>query len=224
MAQSALPPTPVVLASFFKRLEGLENILRVILSDARISALMTFRGDPDKKVLLDFSRFPARIVEDENAREATIQVAVRGDVMHDILLDRIKPGVAVGQREMLLRGSAINLAKFIPLFDFGPLLYREHLTDMGIYGFCRPTGNGSSREVSMNDHQFKGDPIPLVQYSPLEKVMFGMINGLSYVLGYVVGTIRFRLFKNMNLFDVLSAMSQGLEAAAPREKTENGNG
>ena len=75
---------------------------------------MTFRGDPEKKVLMDFSKAPARIVEDETAREATIQVAVQGDVMHEVLLDRIKPGVAVGRREMLLRGSAINLAKFIP--------------------------------------------------------------------------------------------------------------
>ena len=224
MTQPALPPTPVVLASFFRRLEGLENILRVILSDARISALMTFRGDPEKKVLMDFSKAPARIVEDETAREATIQVAVQGDVMHDVLLDRIKPGVAVGRREMLLRGSAINLAKFIPLFDFGPMLYREHLTDLGIHGFSRPKSNGSSREVSMDDQQFQGEPISLVQYSPVEKVMFGVINGISYVLGFVVGTIRFRLFKNLNLFDVLSAMSRGLDAATPGERSDNGKG
>jgi hypothetical protein len=30
--------------------------------------------------------------------------------------------------------------------------------------------------------------------------------------------VRYRLFKKLNLFDVLSAMSRGLAAAAPREE------
>ena len=137
MNTSGPPPTPVVLASFFHRLEDVEAITRVMLSNAKISALLTLRGETEKKVLLDFTKYPALIRSDDHIRSGTIYVTVAGDVMHEVLLDRLPAGVALGRREMLLRGSASNLAKFIPLFDFGPLLYREHLTDMGIYGFSR---------------------------------------------------------------------------------------
>ena len=60
MTGSATPATTEVLASFFKRLEGLEEIVRIVMSHYRMSALFTFRGTPEKKVLLDFSRSPAK--------------------------------------------------------------------------------------------------------------------------------------------------------------------
>jgi hypothetical protein len=195
----------------------METITRVILSHAEISALMTFRGEPQKKVLLDFSQTPARIVVDGEARTGTIQVTVRGEVMHDILLDRMPPGVAMGRREMLLRGCAADLAKFIPLFAFGPVLYREHLTDLGLFGYSRPGAQNPLKEVAMSDTpQFQGNPIPLVRLSPVEKVAFSVMNGLSYAMGYMVGWLRYRVFRNLNLFQVLSSMSRGLSAALPR--------
>ena len=217
MNTSGPPPTPVVLASFFHRLEDVEAITRVMLSNAKISALLTLRGETEKKVLLDFTKYPALIRSDDHIRSGTIYVTVAGDVMHEVLLDRLPAGVALGRREMLLRGSASNLAKFIPLFDFGPLLYREHLTDMGIYGFSRQPEKNLPKEITMNTPQFKGDPIPLVQLSTFEKVLFGIINSLSYGLGYLFGLLRYRVLKKMNLFSVLSAMSQGLAAATPKE-------
>jgi len=73
----------------------------------------------------------------------------------------------------------------------------------------------------MDKEQCKGDPIPLVQLSPFEKTVFALMNGLSYGLGYLVGLMRYRLFKKMNLFSVLSFMSRGLAAAAPRQEPES---
>ena len=75
----------------------------------------------------------------------------------------------------------------------------------------------------MESRTFKGDPIPLVPLSGFEKVMFGALNGVSYSLGYLVGLARYRVFKKLNLFDVLSAMSRGLAAAAPHGKLESRN-
>ena len=210
------PPTPVVLASFFERLECMETITRVILSHAEISALMTFRGEPEKKVLLDYSKTPALIRVDGDDRDGSIRVTVRGDVMHDVLLNRMPPGVAMSRREMLLRGSALNQAKFIPLFAFGPVLYREHLTDLGLFGYSRPGAQPPRKETAMSDQpQFQGKPIPLVRLSTFEKITFAVMNGLSYAMGYMVGVMRYRVFKNMNLFQVLSSMSRGLAAASP---------
>ena len=70
---------------------------------------------------------------------------------------------------------------------------------------------------------FNGDPIPLVSLSGFEKATFGALNGVSFALGYLVGLVRYRVFKKLNLFDVLSAMSRGLAAAAPQGKLKNRN-
>jgi hypothetical protein len=92
-------------------------------------------------------------------------------------------------------------------------------------GFSRQAGDHRPSEVAMDKIEFKGDPIPLVQLSPFEKVFFAIMNGFSYGLGYLVGFLRYRVFKNMNLFSVLSSMSRGLSAAAPlEEKADRGAG
>ena len=75
----------------------------------------------------------------------------------------------------------------------------------------------------MGSKSFKGDPIPLVRLSNFEKVVFGALNGISYALGYFVGIVRYRVFRKLNLFDVLSAMSRGLAAAEPRERLGSSN-
>ncbi len=216
-------PQTEILASFFKRLEAIETIVRIIISEARIRALLTFRGDPERKVLLDFSNFPARVVFDDPARDADIIVTARGEIMHDILSGRMSAGTALGQRELLLRGSSSHLARLIPLFDFGPVLYREHMEKSGFRGPSQQLGRSSSEEESMQTETFKGNPIPLVHLSSFERVVFAMLNGASYALGYFVGLARYRLFKKLNLFDVLSAMSRGLAAATPQSRLEGGN-
>jgi hypothetical protein len=217
MTGSAKPATTEVLASFFKRLEGLEEIVRVVMSHYRMSALFTFRGEPEKKVLMDFSRSPAQVSIDNGVTTGTVYATIEGDIMHEIFLDRKKPGVAVGRRELLLKGPVLGFSKIIPLFDIAPVLYREHLTDIGYKGFARQAGRALSKEEVMSDQVFKGDPIPLVQMSGLEAVGAKVVNGLAYGLGYAVGFLRYRLFKKLSLFGVLSEMSRGLEAATPPE-------
>ena len=67
----------------------------------------------------------------------------------------------------------------------------------------------------MESKTFKGEPIPLVRTSAVERAVFGCLRGTSYALGYLVGLLRYRVFQKLDLFDVLSAMSRGLAAAAP---------
>ncbi len=217
MSGPAMPETTEILASFFKRLEGLEEIVRIVMSHHRMSALFTFRGTPEKKVLMDFSKSPARVSIDNGAKSGTVYAAIDGDIMHEIFLDRKKPGVAVGRRELLLKGPVMEFSKIIPLFDIAPVLYREHLSDIGYGSYARQAGKALSKEDVMNAQVFKGDPIPLVQMSGLEKFGARLVNGLAYGLGYAVGFLRYRLFKKLSLFGVLSEMSRGLEAATPPE-------
>ena len=217
MTPSATPETTVILASFFKRLEGLEEIVRIVMSHHRMSALFTFRGTPEKKVLMDFSKSPARVSIDNGAASGTVYATIRGDVMHEVFLDRMKPGVAVGRRELLLRGRVMDFSKIIPLFDVAPVLYREHLADIGYRGYARPTGKVLSKEEIMGEKAFKGEAIPLVQMSGLEKFVSKAVGGLAYGLGYLAGLLRYRVFKNLSLFGILSQMSRGLEKATPPE-------
>ena len=217
MTASATPETTEILASFFQRLEGLEEIVRVVMSRHRMSALFTFRGTPEKKVLMDFSKSPAQVLVGNGATTGSVYATIKGDIMHEVFLDRMKPGVAFGRRELLLRGQAMDFSKIIPLFDIAPVLYREHLADIGYGSFSRQAGKALSKEEVMSDQVFKGDPIPLVRMSGLEKFGARIINGLAYGLGYAVGFLRYRLFKKLSLFGVLSEMSRGLESATPPE-------
>ena len=218
MTVSATPQTTEILSSFFKRLEGLEEIVRIVMSHYRMSALFTFRGTPEKKVLMDFTKSPAQVSVDNGAAAGTVYATIDGDIMHEIFLDRMKPGVAVGRRELLLKGPVIGFSKIIPLFDIAPVLYREHLADIGYGSFARQAGKALSKEEVMSDKVFKGDPIPLVEMSGLETFGTKVINGLAYGLGYAVGFLRYRLFKKLSLFGVLSSMSRGLESATPPEQ------
>jgi hypothetical protein len=218
MTAPRAPALTDIVATFFQRLEAMESILRVIVSEARIRALLTLRGDPEKKVLVDLSKFPARVLFDDQARDVDILVTARGEIWHEILSGRMSAGQALGQRELLLKGSASNLARLIPLFDFGPVLYRDHLEKLDFQDVSQRSGSGESEEQLMDSHTFKGEPIPLVRLSTLERLLFGMLSSLSYSLGYLVGLLRYRLLKKLDLFDVLSAMSRGLAAATPQQE------
>ena len=218
---TATTPVPVRLASFFKRLEGIESIVREILAQARLSVLLTFRGRPEKKVFLDFTPTPARILVDGEARTGKAMVTVEAEIMQEILLGRMKPGLALGRRELLLRGSAVDLSKFIPLFDFGPVLYREHLADIGIDGFARRTCDAPLKEAVMNEQIFKGDAISTVQLTGLEGALFKVIYALSFLMGAVIGLLRYRVFEKLSLFEALSAMSRGLAAVTPKAEGDS---
>ena len=75
----------------------------------------------------------------------------------------------------------------------------------------------------MSGEIFKGDPIPLKKLSAFEKAVFGTVNSLAYSIGYFVGILRYRMFKNMSVFDTLSAMSRGLEKAMPKVQPTDGS-
>jgi hypothetical protein len=210
-------PRSVVLTSFFRRMETFDAIVRVMLSDARIGVDMTFRGVPEQKVLLDFTSVPARVLVNDATRSGQVRVAVDAEIMHEVLLGRLHGAVAAGRRQMLLRGSIADLAHLIPLFDFSPLLYREHLADLGLNGFARRTGPAPAKEMVMQGNT-PVVPVPSRNVSRLQKLLFAGLNKGAYALGYLMGTLRHRFLENLSLFEMLSAMSRGMEAATPPEK------
>lgn len=210
-------PKTILLSSLFKRLECIEPLTRIILSGAELSAVLTFRGKPEQKVLLDYSKYPARIVINDGVKDGHVYLTISGETMHEVLTGEMTPGTAIAQRELLLRGSPGHLAHFIPLLDFGNMLYREHLADAGCDGYSRASGATPIREAVMSGKIFNGDPIPLKELSAFEKSVFRIINAAAYALGRVMGFMRYRMMENMSLFDILSSMSRGLESAAAKK-------
>jgi len=207
-----------LIASFFPRLVTLEAVVRIVLNEARISSLIELRGERPRKILLDFASSPARVILDDDTRPGDISMTIEAGRLHQILLGAEAPGLALGRREMLLRGSASGFARFIPLFDFGPLLYREHLADLGVAGFARsPSALSSGTEEAMSEERsFNGDAIPVRRLNGFERALGRTINAAAWALGWCVGKLRFAVFENLSLFELMSSMSRGLEAAAPK--------
>ena len=220
MTETSAIPSTVMLASFYKRLTVIEPAIRVVISEAELSALLTFRGEPETKALLDYSCYPARVVVDDETRTANVIMTINGDVMHEIMSDRMKPVTALARREMLLRGSASDLAKFIQLLEFGPLLYDEYLADLGLDGYARYKGAPQLNKEDIMGETYKGDAIPIVKYSFFEKLFIGVIDKICYAAGYVLGVLRYRVLKKLSIFNVLSALGKGLEAARPPRPKE----
>lgn len=216
---SGAPGVPLapLLVSFFERLGPLEGLVRIILKDAELSARLTFRGDPPGEVRLDYGVRPARIDVGVGRPSGRLQVSIDAAVMHRVLLGELHPGEALGRRELLLRGSAADLARFIPLLGFAPMLYREHLADLDHDGHRRPRPGGAALAVEegfMEQTRFRGDPIPLRSLGVAERAVLGMIEEAAYAAGYGVGLLRHRFLRNLSLFDVLGALSRGVDAAA----------
>jgi hypothetical protein len=198
------------VATFLERLGSLDRVLRVIVSDARLRVRFTIRGSPERAVLLDFLEQPVRSTPDDGSHAPDVMVTMTSETWHRVLLGDIAPGEALGRREMLLRGSASDLARCIPLFDFAPMLYREHVTterccggkDGTMQEIDRPaTATGGSRDVAQ----------------PLSR----LTGTAAYVLGFGLGMVRKRV-PGISLFDLLGAMSRGLEDAHKRVDPRGG--
>ncbi|MCU0690227.1 MAG: hypothetical protein MUF54_02375 [Polyangiaceae bacterium] len=205
------PPEPAVLAEFFHRLAALDQILRLIVSDARLRAKLTIRGSPARCVVLDLTAVPAIATDAEPASAADIVVAMSPGPWHQVLSGALLPGEALGRREMLLRGSPNQLARFIPLFDFAPLLYREHVAELTHVSACSCGPHTEDLTMSTNHSRLRFPR--LLRHEALQGQLTQAAGRAAYVLGYCAGFARGRFFPALSLFHLLESMSRGLEAA-----------
>jgi hypothetical protein len=184
---------------FFQRLASLDQVLRIIVSGARLRVRFTVRGEPERSVLLDFSAHPVCAREAPDSEAADVVVAMSKRAWHEVLSGALAPGEALGRREMLLRGSASDLARCIPLFDFAPMLYGEHWEQRGVVG---------AKEEAMRAGLWGR-----ISNTGLEKRAFRTVGRAAYSLGYCMGIARYRVAPNLSLFELLQAMSRGLHDA-----------
>ncbi len=199
------------LLEFFQRLATLDQVLRIIVSDARLRVRFTVRGRPERSVLLDFVAHPVCAREAPDSEAADVVVAMSTEAWHEVLSGALAPGEALGRREMLLRGSASDLARCIPLFDFAPMLYEDH---------WERRGRGGAKEEAMRTGLW--DRFPVAGW---KKRAVRTVGQAAYSLGYCMGLARHRVAPNLSLFDLLEAMSRGVgDARMASEKRERGRG
>jgi hypothetical protein len=195
----APPDLNIFLAGFFKRLEGVQRIIRVVTGSARVDALIMLRGLPERRILLAFSRDPFGVDSDSREKGAPVMMDIEGAVLHEVLTGRKSAAVALGRREMLIRGSPSDFARVIPLFWFGPALYRSHL---------RSFADVNGKEDGMK-------PVALVRYSVFERLCSAVMCGAAFATGWALGFVRRRVMKRLDLFSVLDSLRAGLERADP---------
>jgi len=195
------------LAEFVMRLGAIEPLLRVVVPDDSMRLLMTFRGDPERTVLLDFSSHPLRVEVGDPARSANVWVTADGEVMHQVLTERLAAGEAFGRRELLLRGSAVRLAGIIPFLGFAPILYREHLAHR------RPAPEED--EMNTVERSDRGGRL-----SRRERAIHQALNGVAWTAGFGLGVLRYRVLEHLDLFVLLEHMSLGLRAAEAEAAVE----
>ncbi len=215
VAEAASLPRTVALAEFFQRLGPLEPLVRIALGEAPVSVDLTFRGKPETRILLDYTRVPGRIVAGPS-QPGRIRVTIDAEVMHRILMGELHPGEAFGQRHLLLRGSAADLARVIPLFDLAPLIYREHLSAQALASSDRGSSRTSASEVIMAEDDRKSTLSVMRRLAPgSERAAATLLRRAAYGLGYGMAALRQRLWRKLNLLELLTAMSQGVAAATP---------
>ena len=227
MTEASNPPVAQHLVGFFQRLSTIDSVMREIVSHVQISMVMIFRDERERRIALELRKRPMRVWVDDPLKEGQIEVRIRAEVMDEILRGHLHAAVAIGRRELLLRGSPSLFAKVIPLFDFAPMLYREHLAELEKQP--KPVeGNNTDREESQMSEQTVSEEVPLaMKRSFFGRMLGGFVGALAYVIGYVLGFMRFRVFKSLSIFDALSGMSKGLEAATPKalkEPPKDGSG
>jgi len=198
------------VATFLERLGGLDRVLRVIVSDARLRVRFTIRGRPERAVLLDFLEEPVRSAQDDGSHAPDVMVTMTSETWHRVLIGDLAPGEALGRREMLLRGSASDLARCIPLFDFAPMLYREHVEAER----CSGGKDGTMQEIDRAATAAGGSRDVALPLSRLAGTA-------AYVLGFGLGMARKRV-PGISVFELLGAMSRGLQDAHKRLTPQEG--
>ncbi len=175
---------------FLERLPELEPLLRAALPRAAASARVELRSGGHaraRSLLLDLAARPLRVERELAASGCALSVAAEAEDLHAILLGELDPGRAFGERRLLLRGSPLQLGRFLPLLELAPILYRPRREDTMDESRPRRVARG-------------------VQ-SLAERLAFGA--------GFAFARLR-RLLPELDLFPIARALGRGLAAADGR--------
>jgi hypothetical protein len=182
-----------LIVDFFERLQGMDPIIRAVAPTQTVQVLFTLRGDDATRTIrLDLTKNPFGVIVDGQDRMAEVMVTMSSEVMHAILTRKMTAGEAYGQRELLLRGSIADLVRVLPLIDFAPEMYIDHM------------------EFRME--RFK-DSETRLESRRRDRVLQTIIESAAWGTGFAVGRFRRRFPRGPTVLEILMAMSDGLQTA-----------
>lgn len=179
------------ILGFLSRLPELEPLIRSVLPRAGATARVEVRSGGRagaRSVLLDLGARPLRVTRDVAAAGAAVTVAGEAEDLHAIFAGELDAGLAFGERRLLLRGSALQLGRFLPLLELAPLLYRH-------------------TEAVMDA---PAEPRRLVEVQ-----LQSIAERLAFVAGFAFARAR-GLLPGLDLFPIARALGRGLAAGEGR--------
>jgi len=196
MTRRATSAREEAILGFFERLPELEPLIRAVVPRARAGARLEVRSGGRGRarlLLLDLAASPLRVLRDEAAAgEGTRVVAAELEDLRAIVRGELAPGRAFGERRLLLRGSPLQLGRFLPLLELAPLLYR-------------------STEAAMNLISTE------VAQSRIEQAVQSLAEQLAFGAGFAFARLR-RLLPGLDLFSIAPSLGKGLAAAGDFEE------
>ena len=190
-----------LVVDFFERLSGMDPVIRAVAPTQSVQVLFTIRGEQNRTIRLDLTRNPIDIIVDGQDRTAEVMVTMSSTVMHAILTREMTAGEAYGQRELLLRGSIADLVRVLPLIDFAPEMYIDHMqfTEHKMERFQ------DTAQTSMDSRR-------------RDRVLQTIVESGAWGMGFAVGRFRQRFPRGPTVLEILMAMSDGLRAANRNEQ------
>lgn len=192
--------------TFFEGLNELSPLIRFLLGAGPLTASLQVRGESPAWLLLDATRDPVRITRHQGQAPSTVKAAATAQVWADILSGRVAPGAAFGRRELLLRGSASELARLIPLLELAPPLFRDHVSN--------PAGSVMEAQAMSSTRKTILSSIAAPR-AQLARVAATGLRRAAYWTGYSLGTLQRRGIARERLLDLLASAARGWERAVP---------
>jgi hypothetical protein len=178
------------ILGFLARLPEVEPLIRSVLPRASATARVEVRSGGRaraRSVLLDLGARPLRVTREVAAAGAAVTIAGEAEDLHAIFSGELDAGRAFGERRLLLRGSALQLGRFLPLLELAPLLYRH-------------------TEAVME---------PPAPRRPVEAQLQSFAERLAFVAGFAFARAR-GLLPGLDLFPIARALGRGLAAGEAR--------
>lgn len=191
-------------SSFFERLDSMSPWVRLLLGQGPLSVALDIRAEPVCRILIDATSDRVRITKMTTATPTALRVAADASVWVDVLSGRVAPGEAYGRRELLLRGSASDLARLIPLLELAPPLFRDHLSARIPSSQEAPVMTTNRRSVaSLLDKP----------RSALGRLASTGLHRAAFWTGYSLGRLRRGGLDRAALMELLTSAAQGWERA-----------
>ncbi len=207
---STLAEAADTVVTFFEGLDAMSPLLRLLLGDGPLSVGLDIRAEAVRRIVIDATADRVCVRRGEGAAPTAVRVAADARVWGDVLSGRVAPGAAHGRRQLLLRGSAADLARLIALLEMAPPLFRDHESR-------RAHTSAEAHLMTTNPRSVRS--LLAGPRAALDRLASSGLHRAAFWTGYSIGRLRRSGLDRTALMDLLASAARGWERAeqAPRQ-------